>query len=374
MTFLLCRGLSVTLLTLPLAAMAPAGAALADSAVPQGYPAAYAATLDAAKAQGKLLIYTNLSGDNLDPVVAAFRTAHPDIAVEALELGPSEAFERYRAESGSGVATADLLIVSSVSDWLNASQQGLVAPYVSPEAGALPEWSRPLPGVYTFSADPMVTIWNSATVPEDQRKTAMLDYLAAIPANPALFDGKVATYDGRFAFGGAINHAFVARHGDAAWTLFEKAGPMTRPGGGAGGMVEKTASGEVNSAFFVSGPVVFSRLAEMGGLIAWAFPSDGVPIVPRGMGIPAKAPHPEAAQVFVDFVLSPAGQAAVASGKLTPYRAGVEAPGDLAFSVDEVAAAVGGADKLMVVGYDPAWLTEFDAFTQRWGAAFKMKD
>ncbi|WP_117192001.1 ABC transporter substrate-binding protein [Rhizobium terrae] len=349
-----------------------AGAGKAQD-VPAGYPATYPELIAEAKAEGSLRIYTNLSEDNIAPVIKAFNKVYPDIKVGSLEMGPSEAFSRYRAEVGSGVASADLLISNTIVDWVSALKDGLLTDYKSPEREKLPEWSYPGTGLYTFSADPMVTIYNKLTVPAELQVDSMEAYFANISAHPEVFSGKVGTYDGRYAFGGALNYALVERYGDKAWSWFEKVGPSIKPGGGAGGMIERTLSGELSSAYFVSAPVVFSKIADgLGEIIGWNFPKDGTVIFPRGMGITAKATHPAAAKVFLDFLLSETGQAAVAAGKLTPYRPGLVAQGDLSYSLDEVAKAVGGTQNLLMISYDRKMIDGNSAFSARWGAAFKM--
>lgn len=350
-------------------AVAPAAA----QNVPAGYPADYADLLAAAKADGRVLIYSNMGDDNWGPVLAAFSAAYPDIKVENLEMGPAEVFSRYRAEVGTGIGSADFLVAGSIVDWIHASDDGLLADYQSPEKANVPEWSYPLDGVYTFSADPMVIIYNSMLVPEEQRATGMQDYFAKVKEFPATFDGKIGTYDGRYAFGESINYAVVRKHGDEAWAWFEAVGPSVKPGGGAGGMIEKTLTGELTSAYFVSGPSLFPKLKDgVEQIIDWEFPADGTPIFLRGMGITAKSARPAAAQVFLDFLLSEPGQVAIAEGGLTPYRPGVEVEGDLRFSLDEVHSAIGGEQNAILVDYDRQMLADEAAFIARWAAAFKM--
>lgn len=364
--------MSKLLLLAGCATLAIATPALAQG-VPAGYPADYAQMVEAAKEDGRVLIYSNMGDDNWGAIIAAFNQAYPEISVENLEMGPAEVFSRYRAETGTGIASADFLVAGSIVDWINASDDGLLSDYQSPEMANLPEWSYPLPGIYTFSADPMVTIYNAMLVPEEQRAAGMEDYFAKVTEFPATFEGKVGTYDGRYAFGESINYALVRAHGEETWSWFESAGPSIKPGGGAGGMIEKTLSGELSSAYFVSGPVLFPKLTGAAAeLIAWSFPGDGTPIFLRGMGIAGAAPRPAAAQIFLDFLLSEPGQLAIAEGGLTPYRPGLNVTGDLRFSLDEVYAAIGGEDKAVLIDYDRQMLADEADFIARWAAAFKM--
>jgi len=341
--------------------------------LPTGYPADYADLVAKARTEGKLLIYSNMGLENWQPIIDAFNAKYPEIRVETLDLGPAEVFTRYRAETGTGVATGDLLAAGSIIDWIQAAQDGLVADYASPEKPNLPAWSMPMPGVFTFSADPIVTIYNKMVVPEELRVASMQDFFKNVAAHPDMFKGKVGTYDGQFAFGESINYAFVRSHGDDAWKWFDEAGPSIKPGGGAGGMIEKTVSGEFTASYFVSGPVLFARLQDgLSELIDWKFPSDGTPVFLRGVGVAEKAPHPAAARLMLDFILSEDGQKAVGAGKLTPYRPGVELEGDNAYSLDEVIKAIGGEDKMILIDYDRKMLADHAGFIARWAKAFAM--
>jgi len=341
--------------------------------VPDGYPADYSTLIAQARTEGSLLIYTNLSSSNLGPVVEAFNVVYPDIAVETIEMGPSETFSRYSAETGTGVQSADLIIANSIPDWVRAVDAGTLDDYASPEQANLPEWSYPKTGLYTFSTDPMVTIYNKLTVPEDLQVSSMEEFFSNIVAHPDVFEGKVGSYDGRYAFGGSIGYAFAKYHGDSAWDWWSKAGPMTRPGGGAGGMIERTLTGELSASFFVSAPVVWSRMdSNLEQVLGWTFPADGTPVFLRGMGITEAAPHQAAARVFLDFVLSEAGQYAVSDGSLTAYRPGVSPEGENAYSLDDIITAIGSKEKLILIDYDAEMVENFEAFNARWGTAFNM--
>lgn len=360
------------LMQLAICAMLAASPAMAQQ-IPAGYPADYADLVAKAKQEGRVLIYSNMGDDNWTPVLEAFRAAYPEITVENLEMGPAEVFSRNRAEVGTGIASADFLVAGSIIDWIHASDDKLLSDYQSPEKANMPAWSYPLPGLYTFSADPMVTIYNSMLVPKEQRAASMADYFTNVTAYPQTFGGKIGTYDGRYAFGASINYAFLRTHGEAGWTWMESAGASIKPGGGAGGMIEKTLTGELTSAYFVSGPTLFPKLKDgVEQVIAWNFPSDGTPIFLRGMGISASATRPAAAQVFLDFLLSEPGQRAIAEGRLTPYRPGVEVDGDLRFSLDEVYQAIGGEDHSILIDYDRKMVTDEAEFIARWATAFHM--
>ena len=64
-----------------------------------------------------------------------------------------------------------------------------------------------------------------------------------------------------------------------------------------------------------------------GAPLAFVFPATGVPAVPETYGIVADGPHPNAAELFMDWFLSPVGQQALGEALLLHSpRADVPAP------------------------------------------------
>jgi iron(III) transport system substrate-binding protein len=86
----------------------------------------------------------------------------------------------------------------------------------------------------------------------------------------------------------------------------------------------------------------------------------------RGMGIPKNAANPNAARLFLDFVLSQKGQTVVGKGGLTPYRADVSDIG-IAYTYQSIAAKV-GEKNLIKVGFNKAMVEQAEAFARKWSA------
>jgi len=67
---------------------------------------------------------------------------------------------------------------------------------------------------------------------------------------------------------------------------------------------------------------VFKTVGE-GAPLKFIRPEEGVAVTPISVTVVKNAPHPNAAKLFVDWILSEEGQAAVAEGGSTPVRSGV---------------------------------------------------
>jgi iron(III) transport system substrate-binding protein len=343
--------------------------------VPDYYPKDYSKIVEASKKEGKLVVYSIMAEYNWKPVLAGFKQLYPWIEVQTLDLGSSEVFERYYSERASNARTGDLLINGAVDKWLAFVAKGEALEYVSPEEGKLPRWSIIRKGLYTVSADPMVIVYNKALLPENLRPKSLAELAAFSKANPAVFKNKVTTYNAATeAFGLNINWAYTKKYGDPAWAMLDTLGKVARPERSAGPMIEKITTGEYSVGFFVSGIVLFPKLDDpaRAKILGWAYPTDGTPIVLRGMAISKSATNPNAAKLMLDYILSHDGQVGFGKGGLTPYRGDVQATEVPRATYDAIVKQLGGEDKVVRVEYDEDIVKNGPAFQERWKKVFGM--
>jgi len=368
------RSVAVSLATATvLAASLSAVPAANAQNLPAYYPKSYSSIVEASKKEGKLVVYSIMAEYNWKPVIEGFHKLYPWIQVQTLDLGSGEVFERYYSERASNSRTGDLLINGAVDKWLQFLAKHEEMDYVSPESGKLPQWSMPRKGLYTVSADPMVLVYNKALLPENLRPTSLAELAKFTQEHPADFKNKVTTYNAATeAFGLNINWAYTKKYGDKAWALLETLGKVVRPERSAGPMIEKLTSGEYKVGYFISGIVLFPKLDDpaRAKLLGWAYPTDGTPIVLRGMAIPKGSTNVNSAKLMLDYILSHEGQVGFGKGGLTPYRPDVQASEVPRATYDGVVKAVGGEDKVVRVEYDDEIMTKGPAFQERWKKLF----
>lgn len=343
--------------------------------LPDYYPKSYSSIVEGSKKEGKLVVYSIMAEYNWKAVLEGFRTLYPWIEVQTLDLGSSEVFERYYSERASGARTGDLIIAGAVDKWLQLLAKGEAIDYTSAEIDKVPKWSVPRKGLYTVSADPMLLVWNNALVPESQRPKSLAELAKIAQEHPADYKNKVTTYNAATeAFGLNINWAYTRKYGDKAWDLLATLGKVVRPERSAGPMVEKITSGEYKVGYFISAIVLFPKLNDpaRAKLLGWAYPTDGTPIVLRGMAIPKGVTNLNSAKLMLDYILSHDGQVGFGKGGLTPYRSDVQANEVPRPTYDGVVRAVGGEDKVVRVEYDDDVMTKGQAFQERWKKTFGM--
>ena len=339
--------------------------------------AAMAAAPDAVERSKKekgLVIYGNVASDNFAPIVADFRKKYPWIEVKTLDLGPAPAFERYLTESSLNHRSADLIAAASPTVWIRFIKRGELEPYEAVGHKDLPDWSRPFPGLYTLSTDPMVIVYNKVLLKGDKQPRSMAQLRALAKSNPKDFANRMTTYDAlRHPFAYAIHWTYAKERGQEAWDMFKELGPITRPEGGGASMIEKVAVGEYTTVYFSSPLTFYKSMKDMKSspVLEWHLIEDGTPVMMRGIGITKKSQNKASAQLFVDFVVSREGQLAAARGGMTPYRSDVKASEVPFLTYDEIRKRVGDKN-VILIKYDEKMVDEMKAFTDRWRATYRF--
>ncbi|GAA0977607.1 ABC transporter substrate-binding protein [Acrocarpospora macrocephala] len=337
---------------------------IATEQVPSYYPSAYGDLIAAAKKEGgTLTIYSNTDQENWQPIFRDFQQKYPWVTkIAANNLDSDEVFQRVLSEQATGNSPADLLVSNAAQAWADfAARPGTLLEYASPEKDKLPEVGSLLPNVYAMSMDPLSIAYNTSLLPE--KPTGLASLAAILAKDPAKYQSKITTRDVGGAFGFTVSHAFTeARPG--SWTSLQSILPLARPETSSGTQLEKITSGEYVAGFFVSAAPAYPAVEKSGGLLQISFLDDGTVVLPRGIGIAAKAPHAATAKLFVDFVLSQEGQRAVAEGGLTSYRDGV-ATGDGLHTYQELVASVGEAN-VIVADYTKVPDDQVKTFVEKW--------
>ncbi|HLX23549.1 MAG TPA: extracellular solute-binding protein, partial [Usitatibacter sp.] len=115
--------------------------AIAIAQAPAGYPADYAKVIAAAKAEGKVVIYSALDTKAAQPLIRDFNAVYPDIKVEYNDMNSTELYNRFIAEVAAGQGGADVMWSSAMDLQVKLVDEGKAMAYASPEASKLPSWA-----------------------------------------------------------------------------------------------------------------------------------------------------------------------------------------------------------------------------------------
>lgn len=353
------------------------GAVLAATLPAAALPAAaLAQDADGLEAQARkepgLVVYGTLRPANWQPVQAALTTRYPWLKLEPLRIDlNNQIFDRYAAEAASGTRTADVLVASALDRWQDFVSAGNAVDFRPPALAGLPPFANPRPGLFALSVEPMVMLTNKAVLPQPLWATGFGDLADKVQANPAVFRGKVTSYDPTVStFGTSVFWGLARHHGDAFWPMLAKLAPALRFESTTGAMLDKVTTGEYAVALFVTEALLPPMEGARSRIIRVSTYADGEPLFPRGMAVTKAASSPASARLLVDFLLAPEGQAALGKGGLAPYSPAVPASAGTR-TYAGVVKDVGGEANVVVLDYDPGLLTGGKAFVERLRAVLK---
>ncbi len=256
--------------------------------------------LEGAKAEGKVVWYTSLSG-NYREIVDAFKKKYPEIQIEVYRAGSSDVAERLLSEAQAGRYLADAMETTPGALML-LRDKGILKAFTSPELAKYP-------GEAKTNADGGRVYWvtdreaylgfgyNTKLIPSNQVPKNYQDLL-----RPE-FKGKLAvtTESSSARVIGTMlkskGEEYVKKLKDLDIRLFKLASL---------GFLNLMMAGEIAGS-----PAVFQNQVivakEKGAPIDWV-PLDLVPANAGGSAIIANAPHPHAALLLTDFVIGADGQ------------------------------------------------------------------
>ncbi len=283
----------VLTLALALAAATPAGA--------QG-------VLDQARKEGKVVWYSSLGLSLAQKVCDAFSRKNLGIVCELNRDGSGRIFQKVMQEAGANLAIADVVHTSDISHFLDFKAKGMLVKYRPAGAERFRPDFRDRDGFYTvLRGTPYVMAINTQKVPKAEAPRRWTDLLdprwkgKLVHAHPG-YSGVVVT--GMTGILGALGWDYYAALAKNEPLIVQSAEdpPM------------KVAGGE--AWIGVAGEYNFYRAAKKGNPIEIIFPEEGVPFVSSATAILARAPHPNAARVFTDWLFGKEAQQLMADDGL----------------------------------------------------------
>lgn len=311
----------------------------AAAQMPANYPPTYAQTVKAATQEKKLRLYSTTDETSAQPVLKAFRAAYPGIDIEYFSLGSVELYNRVISEKAARQATVDVVWTGGMETGLQLAKDGYAAEYASPEASALPEWARWKSRVYATTFEPLVFIYNKSLLPANSVPHSHAEMLRLITEKRAVFSGKIGMSDPTGGTASTTWAIYDAEHMKNYWDLVAALGGANVRYATSAVAIERVISGELLLAWNIFGSyaAALSNNPRLGVVI----PSDYVITSSRIVFASADAPHPNAARVFLDFLVSKRGQQVIAQdARLYSVRADVDGPYTMARLTKERGAAL----------------------------------
>jgi iron(III) transport system substrate-binding protein len=292
--------------------------------VPPGYPATYAATVRAGEDEGRLVIYATTDLAVARPLIADFKALYPRINVEYEDLTSTELHHRFVAETQLGGGSADVLWSSAMDLQTSLVSKGYADSYESPESAALPAWAKWKDQAWATTFEPIAIAYNKRLLPAADVPRTHADVARLLNASAARFKDKVVTYDIEKSGLGFFLATQDVGAAPVFWDIAEGLGKVdTRYASTTDAMLRQLASGKAVIAYNVLGSYAAAQ-ARKDTRIGVVFPTDYTLVMSRVLLVNKRAADPNAARLWVDYVLSKRGQTIIANqGGLYSVRADV---------------------------------------------------
>ena len=337
-------------------------------------PRTAAQTIAAAEKEGTVVVYSTTDAAIAAPLLKDFAALYPKIKVEFSDLNSTELYNRFVSEVAAGGGSGDFLWSSSMDLQVKLANDGYIAEYQSPEADQLPPWAVWKNEAYGTTFEPLVFVYNKRLLKPDEVPQSHADLVKLLRTQKDRFKGKITAYDPERS---GVGFMLMTQDARADPALFDDAAKAYGAAGiklytSVGAMLERVSSGEHILAFNIFGSYAAARQKKDPSL-GIVFPKDYTLVLSRIALVPKAAKHPNAAKVFLDYLLSARGQELVAHGAgLGSVRQDVKGEGTAA----ALNASMGATLKPIPVG--PSLLDYLDqtkrlAFLNRWQQALGTK-
>ena len=277
---------------------------------PEGYPAAYAVTVRAAEDEGQLSIHSTTDERVAMPLVADFRRLYPRIAVTYEDLGSTELYHRFIAENQLGREAADVLWSSAMDHMVALATAGHALAYASPEQAHLPAWAQWQDRLWATTYEPVVFAHHKPSLPKGDAPRSH----AALAGWLARAQGSAVSYDIQKS---GLGYFLAAQDAAASEGVFW----ATAQALGAGrarlllttdAMVRRIADGRARFGLNLLGAYTVAQARQRPTLCV-IFPEDYTLVTSRVLLINNRTAHPNAARLWLDYLLSRRGQTVMAT-------------------------------------------------------------
>jgi len=258
--------------------------------------------------------YTTMTLSQSKKVVDAFQTKYPFIKPELFRSGGDEVLNRIQNEARGGLYAWD--VVSTRGDSvLTLMDAKLITPYRSPETKDISNDMVDDEGYWTaYYVNPYVLGYNTNLVKKDE-----------VPKNydqlldPKWKGKKISIDDSAYGLLAGLIRAWGKEKAVEYFKKLAAQEPVVMRGNT--NRVQLAMAGEY--PLIIAYAPTIQRETSKGHPMDWV-PLDPVAVQVNPMMLAAKAPHPNAARLFIDFLLSKQGQKMLVGFRRIPVREDVE--------------------------------------------------
>jgi iron(III) transport system substrate-binding protein len=273
--------------------------------------------IEAAQKEGNLVFYTSMDAGDARSLTEAFQKKYPFIKTDLFRGGREAVFSRFSLERKASRYVTDVVSVGEFHV-LEMKKQGLISRYTSPEMQAFAQEFRDPDGYWTcVYLTVSVLAYNTTRVKAQELPRQYDDLLQPKWKNRMALDANEERWvPGLMQFMGR-DKAVKFLKALAQQDVYIRRGRSL--------LTQLLLAGEFDVQIVAYWHEV-NRLMKQNAPLGWVGMEPAVTGAPQ-ISLVEKAPHPNAARLFIDFVLSEEGQGTIAKLGRVAARQGVKPEG-----------------------------------------------
>ena len=272
--------------------------------------------LDGAKKEGALVWYMSASIEDAQAILLAFNKKYPFLKTDFFRAGSARLFNRIMNEARAGKVLFDLVAGARPGNAPIGESGTLAALRFSRERGL----SRRFQGLEGILGRLFRFLQRHRLQHPTGGARAGAEELGGSARSE--MEGQDRPRRGKLLLVWSDDPKMGKGENPTIHAGIDQTGIQLRNGQTLLAIAQLMAAGEFSVAMVLAHRI--EKMKEQGAPVAWVTTLDPVTVSLHPIGIAAKAPHPNAAKLFVDFILSKDGQQLLLSIERTPARPGID--------------------------------------------------
>ena len=261
-----------------------------------------------AEAEGKIMFYATTDAEKCKMLTSGFMQLYPKIEALCVRAGSAQLAERILAEARGGKPVWDVVLTTPLYIQV-LNNRGLLSSYDSPERKHYRDGYKDKQGIWT-SVYTNYTIfgYNTKQLPKKSVPTSYHDLLKPEWRGQIGMESRAYEW-----FATVVSYMGLENGLNFMRQLVQQKLQLRN---GRGLLTQLVAAGEIKGTLATFSQH-FENAKAAGAPVEWVA-LDPVFAYLHPMGLSAKAPHPNAGKLFIDFILSRKGQEIIRSVMLIP--------------------------------------------------------
>jgi iron(III) transport system substrate-binding protein len=254
--------------------------------------------IEAAQKEAKMVFYTSVETEFARALTSGFEAKYPFIKTDIFRSTHEKVLSRMNVERKTGTYTADTVSVGEFETY-HLQKMGFTAPYKSPSAAAYPEGFKDPNGYWTDLYDNLiVTAYNTTRVKRDEIPKRYEDLL-----HPR-WKGRMVLDQNEDRWFANMLYLMGDKKGMEFMQVLAKQDVAIR--GGRSMVTQLLGAGEYDLQIVAYWYRPY-LMKKQGAPVDWVAMEPSI-VATHPISVVDRAPHPNAARLFIDYVLSEEGQ------------------------------------------------------------------